>query len=103
MKWEYMLVLAAVALFPLILSADRKLGIYTNRLALAATLITVCIPYWIWDVIATERGHWSFHPERTLGAVILGMPIEEWLFFPVLVFVSVFTWESTKYFLGRKQ
>ena len=103
MIWEYALVLALVVVFPLILSSDRKLGIRGNRRALLRTLIVVCIPYWIWDVLATLRGHWSFHTGRTLGTAVLGMPIEEWLFFPALVFVSVFTWESTKYFLGRRR
>jgi hypothetical protein len=29
------------------------------------------------------------------------MPLEEWLFFPVLGFVSVFTWEASKHLLER--
>jgi len=33
---------------------------------------------------------------------VAGMPIEEWLFFVVVSFVSVFTWEATKYFMRRQ-
>jgi lycopene cyclase domain-containing protein len=56
----------------------------------------------VWDIIATARGHWSFNPSYVLGLTIAGMPIEEWLFFVVVSFVSVFTWESTKYFMRRR-
>lgn len=102
MSWEYAVVLVAVLAFPLVLSFDKKLRIRGNGRALGATLVIVSFPYWIWDLMAIARGHWSFHPDRILGAAMLGMPVEEWLFFPVLTFVSVFTWESTKYFLRGK-
>lgn len=103
MRAEYAIVLGLVLLFPLLLSADRKLGMYRNVRALAATILIVSVPYWIWDIIAIARGHWSFHPERTLGPELFNMPVEEWMFFPVLAFVAIFTWESTKYFLGRRR
>jgi lycopene cyclase domain-containing protein len=102
MNWEYAAVLAATLFFPLILSRDPELGLYRHAGALALTLAAVAVPYWIWDVVATARGHWSFNPEYTLGAGILGMPVEEWLFFLVVPFVAIFTWESTKYFLRRR-
>lgn len=99
MMWEYSAVLAATLLVPLILSGDPKLGLYRQGRALAATLATVSIPYWAWDAVATARGHWSFNPETNLGIALLGMPLEEWLFFLVVPFVAIFTWESVKYFL----
>jgi lycopene cyclase domain-containing protein len=102
MKWEYAAVLLIVLLGPLLMSRDPKIRIRTNLPTLALALTVVCIPYWVWDVMATRRGHWSFHPERVSGLSLLGMPVEEWLFFPVVVFVSIFTWESVRYFLRRK-
>jgi lycopene cyclase domain-containing protein len=102
-KIEYLIVLGAVLFFPLVLSTDRNLGLYRNRRSLARAIITVALPFWIWDVIVTARGHWSFNDAYIIGLNILGMPIEEWLFFLVVPFVSIFTWESTKYFLRRKK
>lgn len=102
MIWEYAIVLGLTLLGPLLLSRDPKLGLYRHPRVLAGTLALVAVPYWVWDVIATERGHWSFNPAYTLGIRLLGMPLEEWLFFLVVPFVSIFTWESVKYFLrGR--
>lgn len=103
MKLEYAIVLAVVVFFPLILSADRNLGLYRHARSLVKAILAVAVPFWIWDVIVTARGHWSFNEAHVIGLNILGMPIEEWLFFVVVPFVSIFTWESTKYFLRRKK
>ena len=102
MKYEYLLVLAAIVIFPAILSRDPKIGIRGNGVALLKAMGTTCAVFWVWDIIATARGHWSFNPSYVLGLTIAGMPIEEWLFFVVVSFVSVFTWESTKYFMRRR-
>jgi hypothetical protein len=53
--------------------------------------------FWFWDLVATARGHWWF-----VGFRILGLPIAEWLFFPVVAFVSIFAWESVRYFTRRR-
>jgi lycopene cyclase domain len=47
-----------------------------------------------WDVIATARGHWWFSARFTLGARILGLPVEEWLFFLVVPACAVLTYEA---------
>jgi lycopene beta-cyclase len=101
MTSEYLILLCLILLFPLALSFDRNLRLYEHRRALALALCGMSVPFWIWDVAATARGHWSFNPLYTLGWNLFGMPLEEWLFFPVVGFVSVFTWESVKYFDER--
>ena len=98
MTTEYFIVLGLVLIFPLVLSVDRKLGIYRHPRALFGAIAAVSLPFWVWDVIVTSRGHWSFNPAYTVGWNLLGLPVEEWLFFPVVAFVSIFTWESAKYF-----
>jgi lycopene cyclase domain-containing protein len=102
-KSEYVLVLAATLLFPLVLSFDKRLPIWKNFGSLACAMLFVSVPFWIWDVIVTERGHWSFNSQYIIGVVFLGLPIEEWLFFIVIVFVSVFTWEALKVVLKEKR
>jgi lycopene cyclase domain-containing protein len=96
MKWEYFVVLAVTLFFPFLFSFDKRLRIWKNIGALARTMLFVSIPFWIWDVIVTERGHWSFNSQYVVGLSFLGLPIEEWLFFVVIVFVAVFTWEALK-------
>jgi lycopene cyclase domain-containing protein len=101
MNGEYLILLGVIVIFPLIFSFDRNLRLYEHRWALVIAVGGMCLPFWIWDVAATWRGHWSFSPQYTLGVGFLGMPVEEWLFFPVVGFVSIFTWESVKYFRSR--
>ena len=38
----------------------------------------------LWDYIAIERGWWSYGKEFLLGPSILGIPIEDFLFFIVV-------------------
>ncbi|MBP1679034.1 MAG: lycopene cyclase protein [Bacteroidetes bacterium] len=102
MRYEYLILLAAIALFPAILSRDPKIGIRGNGATLLKAMAVTCAVFWVWDIIATARGHWSFNPAYVLGLSVAGMPVEEWLFFVVVSFVSIFTWESTKYFLRRR-
>lgn len=103
MTWEYLAVLGGIVLFPLLLSADRNLALVQNKGRVLAVILMVSVPYWIWDVVAIARGHWTFNERYILGIHLAGMPLEEWLFFPVLVFVSIFTWDSALYFHRRKK
>lgn len=96
MHAEYFLVLGAILFFPLLLSVIMRLRIYTRFRAFLKTMIIVCTVFWIWDIVVTIRGHWSFNPDYTVGWRPLGMPVEEWLFFPILVFVSIFTYEAVR-------
>jgi lycopene cyclase domain-containing protein len=102
MKSEYFILLGVIVIFPLIFSFDAKLGLYKHRKALWYAIMGMSLPFWIWDVVAAGRGHWWFNEQYVAGLQWLGLPVEEWLFFPIVGFVSVFTWESTKYLLGRR-
>ena len=43
-----------------------------------------------WDYIFTERGVWGFNLDYCLGIEFSGMPLEEWLFFFIIPFCSLF-------------
>ena len=45
----------------------------------------------LWDVIFTEKGIWGFEKTYCVGIHILKMPIEEWFFFFIIPFCSLFT------------
>ncbi len=102
MHAEYFIVLGAILLFPLGLSIVMRLRIYTHGPALLKVMGIVCAAYWTWDVVVTARGHWSFNPDYVMGWTLLGMPAEEWLFFVVLVFVSIFTYEAVRKVLTKQ-
>lgn len=56
----------------------------------SSTLI-IAILFLIWDAIFTENRVWGFEESYCLGVYILGMPIEEWLFFLIIPFCSLFS------------
>jgi lycopene beta-cyclase len=99
---EYLIVLGAILCVPLLLSRDRNLNLYARPLRLLLSIVIPCVVFWIWDMVATARGHWWFNDRYIIGVQILGLPIEEWMFFPSVAFVSIFTWESVKYLFRRR-
>ena len=103
MNTEYLLVLVLVLLGPVLLTRLLRLDFYRRIGPLVKTGTLVCSAYWLWDVVVTSRGHWSFNPNYVVGWTVLGMPVEEWLFFPVIVFVSIFTYEAAHTVLRKER
>jgi len=51
-----------------------------------------------WDVFFTYQQVWGFNDEYLIGVRILGMPLEEYLFFLLIPYASVFIHYSLEYF-----
>jgi len=49
------------------------------------------VPLIAWDIWFAHQGIWWFNETYTTGMTMLGLPIEEWLFFVCIPFSSVFT------------
>ena len=60
--------------------------------AFIKTSIMVAIPFLIWDAWFTHVGVWWFNEEYIVGVNLIGMPVEEWLFFICIPFSCVFTY-----------
>ena len=102
MKLEYLIVLAVCIAGPALLSFSPKLGFYKYPFRL---LISIAIPFIVfvsWDIWATSRGHWGFNENYIVGFKLIDLPIEEVLFFIVIPFCALFTWEVVKYFSEKK-
>jgi len=52
--------------------------------------IIIAILFLIWDYFFTKAGIWGFNDNYCLGINIFKMPIEEWLFFLIIPFCSLF-------------
>ncbi len=52
--------------------------------------ITIAIIFLVWDFYFTKIGVWSFNYNYCLGIKIFEMPVEEWLFFLIIPFCSLF-------------
>ena len=99
---RYMWVLALSLAVPLLLSFWPPLQFYKKPRALFGSIAAVVVVYGLfWDVFATWRGHWHFDPSGVWGLQIINLPLEEWLFFVVIPFCCLFTWEAIKYIKER--
>lgn len=94
-KYAWALFLSGI--FPFILSFYPPLKFYRNIKALFKSIILVVVIFGAWDMFATRRGHWSFDPAGVWSIRIINLPVEEVLFFVVIPFCCVFTWEILKY------
>jgi lycopene cyclase domain-containing protein len=63
-----------------------------NRWAIYVVLLLTTAVFGLWDVVATWRGHWDFNSQFVWDLRIWGLPLEEWLFYPVVVYASLLIW-----------
>jgi len=54
-----------------------------------------------WDVWFTSMGVWGFNPRYLTGIYLLGLPVEEWMFFVTVPFACVFVYEVLQLFVPR--
>lgn len=94
---RYMLVLVISGVVPLVVSFYPPLHFYRHVRALLLTIAMIVLIFGLWDVYATWRGHWRFDPAAVWHARIINLPLEEVLFFVVIPFCCIFTWEIINY------
>ena len=92
-----MLVLILSGIAPFLISLFPPLKFYRNIRALSYSIGLILIIFGGWDIFATYRGHWHFSPMGTWRFRIINLPIEEALFFVIIPFCSIFTWEAINY------
>ncbi len=96
MKYEYLILMLLCLSVPLWQSFNKRWGLRSKfKTALLAIVITA-IPYIIWDIWATEVGHWYFNKDYVTGIEIVNLPIEEIMFFFVIPFCCLFSWNAFK-------
>ena len=93
MKFEYLLFNLIVTAGPVVSQLNHQIKHISQwRLKLLTNGI-VMIPYITWDVLVTGT-HWQFNKAYTLDFRLLGLPIEEWLFFLTVPFGCLLVWET---------
>lgn len=101
MHYYYLLILAFTLSYPLFKSFESKIQFSKKWNALFPAIIITAILFIIWDIWFTKIGVWSFNADYVFGFFILGLPIEEWLFFLITPFSCVFIYEVLNYFIKK--
>lgn len=81
---------------PLVQSFDKRKQLGSKIKYILPAIFITSFFFLIWDINFTRYGIWSFHLEYTLGKTIKGLPVEEWLFFPVVLYCCTFIYEIVK-------
>jgi lycopene cyclase domain-containing protein len=99
MKIEYFLLLGIVILIPFIKSFSKEIDFYKYPLRIIYSIGIPFLLFILWDIYAVSKGHWSFNPDYISGVRLFNLPVEEILFFTVIPFCALFSWEVVKYFM----
>ncbi len=99
---NYLIIDLLILLFPLILSFKWKFKYYKYWKPLFTSIFIVGLTYIIWDAVVTYRGDWAFNYEYLQGINLIGLPIEEIMFFIVVPYSCIFIYENLIYFIKDK-
>lgn len=88
---SYFYILLASFLPPFLLSFDRKVAYYRRWGRLFPAMLITMLVFIPWDVGFARAGIWGFNSQHLSGLHVLYLPVEEWLFFLVIPYASVFT------------
>jgi lycopene cyclase domain-containing protein len=86
----YTAVLFFSILIPLILSFDKKVSFFRIWRSLLPASLIVGSVYIIVDIVFVRKGVWGFNPVYHSTFVFYGLPLEEWLFFILIPYASLF-------------
>lgn len=90
----YFILLVASAFVPFVLSFDRNLRFYKQWKYLFPSIVILAALYILFDALLTKQGVWGFNPKYHSSIVWLGLPIEEFLFFIIIPYASIFLHDS---------
>lgn len=93
--WHHAFVVIPVAA----LSFEHRIRYFSRwKQVLLASLAPAAI-YITWDILFTANGIWDFDDAKTAGQRLLGLPVEEWLWFFTIPFAVIFIHENLRYYM----
>ncbi len=102
MKYTYLLIDFFTVIIPLIFSFHPKIKFNKWWVQFFIANAAVALVFICWDAYFTSLGVWSFNENYTVGWRVVGLPIEEILFFTCIPFSCVFTYYSLNKFYNLK-
>ena len=89
----YLQILTFSIALPLLFSFHPKINFHLKWKYFFISNLLVGIPFLIWDYIFTKKGVWGFSSEHISGLKIANLPIEEIMFFILIPYCFIFTYE----------
>jgi lycopene cyclase domain-containing protein len=102
-QFTYLFLIVLTIAGPIALSFDKKVAFYKNFKHFAISAGITSLIYIIWDILFTKNNIWKFNDVYILNYKFLHLPLEEYLFFIVVPYASLFIYECIKkYFPNLK-
>lgn len=93
--------MAACLVVTLPLEFVLRARVYRRLRALLWALVPVVLVFAVWDVAGILREHWTYNPRFVTGVtLVLGMPLEELVFFVVIPLCGLLSYEAVGQVLG---
>ena len=86
----YLLLLLLSVSVPFLLSFDKRLRFYKKWKYVLPAIFIVAAVYIAFDIYFTKLGVWGFNSRYLSGIFLFHLPIEEWLFFIIIAYASLF-------------
>lgn len=98
----YFYILLASISIPFCFSFHPKIQFYKKWPAFIISSLIVSPLFIYWDVIFTKKGFWGFNSLHTADLNYFNLPLEEILFFLIIPYCCIFTYEVTQRIPIRK-
>ncbi|NMB72119.1 MAG: lycopene cyclase domain-containing protein [Bacteroidales bacterium] len=98
---SYFLVLFLAIVFPVLLSFDRKVAFYRLWKYIFPAILITAFLFILWDILFTHLGVWSFNRQYLSGIYVFNLPVEEILFFMVVPYAALFTYEVLRVYVQK--
>ncbi|MFN8207529.1 MAG: lycopene cyclase domain-containing protein [Bacteroidales bacterium] len=94
------LLLLSIAI-PFLLSFEKRMQYYRQWKYLMPAIVITAIFYIVFDVYLTKAGVWGFNPRYHSNILIFHLPLEEWLFFILIPYASIFLHDTIVLYLPK--
>lgn len=98
MKYLYLLLDIGSLSIPFLYSFHPKLKLFSSWKPIGLALLSTMLIFIPWDALFTVNGFWGFNETYYLNYRLLGLPIEEWLFFICIPYACIFTFYALLYY-----
>ena len=97
----YLIIDLLVLSVPLLRAFEGRIAYYKSFKVMILAMVLTMAVFIPWDAWFTAKGWWGFEPEYLVGWSLFGLPLEEWLFFVVVPFSSLFIYRVLNYFFPK--